>query len=1077
MPESEAHRRADGQPTIGLAVIAKDEQDTLPAMLDSLGWTLEVEGETALPPKGGYRAEGIFRSDAAVDFVVVVDTGSSDRTVEIAKQRGCRVVDFAWCDDFSAARTVSYEALPAVDFTLWADCDDIIEGAEHLHGLAANMPPAIAGTIHRYDYAQDANGNCTCELWRERLVRQGIGEHWDLPVHEVLKVPGQLMHAEQGVWRHRTPLERERDVERNYKILKADYEKAGDELPSVRTIAYLGTEALALGRREEAIACFEEHLAHPEATWDQERCQVAHKLSLAIRMPQEGESEPSAEVLEASAGAAYRAIQERPDWADGYIDLAEISMVRGESERALAFCDTAQRLDPPRTLLIINPMLYSYQPELIRSVALSKLNRAEEALEATEKVLAVTPERQDIHAQAQAIRGVLMAERAKEQFLGLREILVRHDENWKATKLMECCPYFLLDRPEIGQARMDQREMTLHALEPEVYEGYYRDNPGEAPFELQGVPIADAHETFHRLAFLRAGLDATAKRRGVSKADLRVLDLSANDGWCLANLAEAGYGTAGALHGCELNTGAAQRAAAREQLVDLDAAEVVEANLFDAAEHFDPASYDAVVCFETIEHVPDTRALLEQMCRFASDVNSGQIFVSTPDGAFERGNIGDWARVESKGHLRAMRAPDLAAELCEFGRIDELALEQRLVVAALTPMPRAGKVIFYAGLVDALPEKILEQGMGGSETALVKMAEHFARRGYDVRVYAGGGGGLRGDHVSVDRDEHSGGQVLYCPAAAWDPGERCDLFVASRLPEAFDRTIAAGRRALWLHDADYADRLTEERAARATDIIVLSEFQREHLSERYPFLADHPGLFVSRNGIETEFFKRLPKNRKPWVVYSSSPDRGLDVLLECWPRVLELCAEADIEPQLHHTYAPVYAEFRKQYPHLQAFHAGIEKLQAATESVVAHDHMNQRELARLFAKSKVWAYPSWTSPSSEAFPEISCITAVEAQAAGCVPVALKNGALPESVVSGALLAMGVKDGKLSPAWRERFAEQIVKGLSDEDWRAAQGADGRAFAMTRDWEGVADEWEERFVLSLAGARRSVSGTKL
>lgn len=1083
------YRRADGQPTIGLAIIAKDEEEALPRLLDSLGWT-ELPGPEGGPEAAEHDGTGIFREESAVDFVVVCDTGSEDDTVEIARRRGCRVVEFEWCDHFGKARQASYDALPAgLDFTMWADCDDVIPEAARLREIASRIPPAAGGTIHRYDYAQDEMGNCICELWRERLVRPAAIEGWDLPIHEVLRVSAPLVHVPDVPWVHRQPHGRARDPERNYKILSADLEAArlAGSPPSVRTLAYLGTEALALGRTEEAIERFHAYLARPDAGWDQERCQVAHKLSIALRLPLEGETdEDVAERLDEAQEAAYRAISERPDWADGYNDLAEIALRRDEPERALHFCETAMRLEPPQTLLIINPLEYDYQPQLMRSVALAKLGRTEEAMDATQRLLAVTPQRPDLLAQAAGLQQQLAIAEAEAHVLALREILVRHDENDKARRLMECAPYFLVDRPAIAAARLDQREMTLHATDPQVYGSYYRENPNEAPFERTGIPISEAHKRFHRVEMLRRGLLEQAgeviELDGGSEAlvateevrELRVLDLSCNDGWMLKNLSIAGFGTAGALDGMDLNRDAAARAqdrldpgASGATLAEADAkrapARIVCGDLHTAPEFFDEGSYDAVVCFETIEHVPDPEATLALMARMAKP--GGRLYVSTPDGAYEGGNVPGWARVESKGHLRALRSLDVASLIAPLGLVAQFEVAQRLVACSVTNEPRRGRVDLYAGPVDALPEKISDEGLGGSETALCKVAEHLARRGYDVRVFCGTEGGLRGDHVTVGEDRHTGGSVLYAPAAAWDPGAAADLFVSSRAPEALDRTIAAPRRALWLHDADYGERLTAERASRATDVIVLSEFQRRHLVDRYPFLAAHPGLYLSRNGIETSFFRGGRAKRRPWAVYSSSPDRGLDVLLEMWPRIAERVPGAE----LHHTYAPVYAQFRDAYPHLAAFHARVVELSAAARragaKVVAHEHMGQRELAALYRRARCWAYPSWTSAladgSSAPFPEISCISAMEAQAAGAVPVALRYGALPETVAAGELIEQdGVESlAALPEAWRSRFVEAVVRALTDDEYFDEHSAAGREHGAALDWSGVVDAWEE------------------
>lgn len=63
---------------ISLCLIVKNEEQTLARCLDSV-------------------------KDIA-DEIVIVDTGSSDRTKEIAEKRGARVIDFEWTHDFSAAR-------------------------------------------------------------------------------------------------------------------------------------------------------------------------------------------------------------------------------------------------------------------------------------------------------------------------------------------------------------------------------------------------------------------------------------------------------------------------------------------------------------------------------------------------------------------------------------------------------------------------------------------------------------------------------------------------------------------------------------------------------------------------------------------------------------------------------------------------------------------------------------------------------------------------------------------------------------------------------------------------------------
>jgi glycosyltransferase involved in cell wall biosynthesis len=63
------------------------------------------------------------------DEVIVVDTGSVDGTRELARSAGALVYDFAWCDDFAAARNAALDHA-AGDLAMWLDADELIEPAE-----------------------------------------------------------------------------------------------------------------------------------------------------------------------------------------------------------------------------------------------------------------------------------------------------------------------------------------------------------------------------------------------------------------------------------------------------------------------------------------------------------------------------------------------------------------------------------------------------------------------------------------------------------------------------------------------------------------------------------------------------------------------------------------------------------------------------------------------------------------------------------------------------------------------------------------------------------------------------------
>lgn len=183
-----------------------------------------------------------------VDEIVIVDTGSSDATKEIAARYTDRIYDFEWIDDFSAARNYAFEQATG-DYLLWLDADDVLLPTDAA-ALRRYKDEQLAGcdvVMLRYNTAFDELGRPTFFFYRERLIRRTLPHRWVGRVHEVVVHSGAVAYAEIAVT-HKSVKAVYGD--RNLRI----YEKqiADGETLSPRELFYYGRELYYHGRYDDA---------------------------------------------------------------------------------------------------------------------------------------------------------------------------------------------------------------------------------------------------------------------------------------------------------------------------------------------------------------------------------------------------------------------------------------------------------------------------------------------------------------------------------------------------------------------------------------------------------------------------------------------------------------------------------------------------------------------------------------------------------------------------------------------------------------------------------------------------------
>ena len=181
----------------------------------------------------GYSIESLHE---AVDELVVVDTGSKDRTCEVARSHGARVYSFPWQDDFSLARNFALERVES-PWIIFLDSDETFKSPGEVRPAimeAIERDPALdALMLPRYNVDADRGGNIQGSDFALRIMRNSPELRYAGRIHEMLKRsngPLELGYADDRLALLHTGYSAGRSAEkvaRNLALLNADIAENG----------------------------------------------------------------------------------------------------------------------------------------------------------------------------------------------------------------------------------------------------------------------------------------------------------------------------------------------------------------------------------------------------------------------------------------------------------------------------------------------------------------------------------------------------------------------------------------------------------------------------------------------------------------------------------------------------------------------------------------------------------------------------------------------------------------------------------------------------------------------------------
>jgi glycosyltransferase involved in cell wall biosynthesis len=281
------------------------------------------------------------------------------------------------------------------------------------------------------------------------------------------------------------------------------------------------------------------------------------------------------------------------------------------------------------------------------------------------------------------------------------------------------------------------------------------------------------------------------------------------------------------------------------------------------------------------------------------------------------------------------------------------------------------RVLFYVGYQKSKFDKLtyLEHGLGGSEYAVIKLAEQFASNGHEVivsgEVYTEFIDGVNYTHSDeLERDQHfdvviATNYIHYI------------LFLES-LNITFDKSY------FWMHNDSFYPWYRGEKlindghdyllSDKMTKIVCVSKIQADDIKQQHPQVSDK--ILYIENAIDPSDFEQVDVERvNDQFLYTSAPDRGLKNLLDIWPLIKDMKPNATL-----YVASPPYAvEWLAEY-------------EGDYTDVTFLGNLPPSKLYKLIKQSEYWVYPSQ-------YYETYCITALEMMAGGVKIITTDTGNL------------------------------------------------------------------------------------
>jgi glycosyltransferase involved in cell wall biosynthesis len=315
-----------------------------------------------------------YDSAKDADLLVIADTGSTDKTVELAESLGIKVVHInitPW--RFDDARNASMAAIPKdFDYCIALDMDEVF-----VEGWRKEMEKTTPGiTRPRYQYTWNWNEDGSPGLvYGGDKIHARKGYRWTHPVHEVMRKYNEGDETQEwiGLEIHHYP-DNTKSRGQYFPLLEMSVRE--DPLDD-RNAFYYARELFFHGRNEEAANEFKRHLALPRAVWAPERAASMRYLAKIETDKTEFWS--------------IRAIEQAPGRREPHVDLAKYYYGISDWAKCYASATAALEIKEKPLEYLCEEESWGYVPHDMAAIAAYHLGKFDEAIEHGSQAVELCP--------------------------------------------------------------------------------------------------------------------------------------------------------------------------------------------------------------------------------------------------------------------------------------------------------------------------------------------------------------------------------------------------------------------------------------------------------------------------------------------------------------------------------------------------------------------------------------------------------------------------------------------------------------------------------------------------------------